>query len=180
MNHQGGIEIATDSPPGLIAELIALQQNAFPPRMQFGSPEQYYQEGFADGANVNVILRAPDGAVTGYLLAIPQDRVRSELLCWDPVMPADPGNLYIDLIQTLPGRRQITGLKALLGGLCHEARRRGIDRISAHVRTTTGLSRVVQKVVADCRCLRRLDNWYASGESFDFLDAATRLRSWAD
>jgi hypothetical protein len=180
MNPLDGIEIATVSPPGLLAELVALQQDAFPPRMQFGNPQQYYQEGFADGANVNVVLRAPDGAVTGYLLAIPQDRVRAELVSWDPAMPGDPGNLYIDLIQTLPGRRQITGLKTLLGGLCTEARQRGIGRISAHVRTATGLSRVVQKVVMDCRCLRRIDNWYDSGESFDFLDASTCLKTRGD
>jgi hypothetical protein len=175
MNHPDGIEIATVSSPGLIADLVALQQDAFPPRMQFGNPRQYYQEGFADESHVNVILRAPDGAVT-----IPQNRIRAEMISWDPAMPGDPGNLYIDLIQTLPGRRQITGLKTLLGGLCTEARQRGIGRISAHVRTATGLSRVVQKVVVDCRCLRRLDNWYDSGESFDFLDAATRLKTRAD
>lgn len=177
MTFPDGIEIAPTGSSGLIAELVALQHSAFPPRMQFCEPRRYYEEGLSDPAHVNVLLRAPEGTVTGHLLAIPQNRVRDELLRFDPAMPGDPDNLYIDIIQTLPGRRQINGVKSLLDGLCREARCRGVGRISAHVRTATGLSRVVQKLVTDCRCLRRLDNWYDSGESFDFLDAATRLHT---
>ncbi len=171
------IGIAAGCQPHLIAELAALQQSAFPPRMQFQDPEAYYREGLSDRFNVNVIARTPEGLIAGYLLAIPQDRVCAELRPWDPAMPGSPQNLYIDLIQTLPGRRQTAGLKSLLGGLCREAQRRGFDRLSAHVRTTTGLSSVIQRLMLDCIFLRRLDNWYDSGESFDYLESMVGLQS---
>jgi hypothetical protein len=173
MNHPSGIEIVTRCRPGLIAELVAMQQSAFPPRMQFGNPEQYYAEGLADAANINVLLRSPDGTPAGYLLAIPQDRVCAELQQWDSEMPGDPSNIYVDLIQTLPGRRRGTALKALVIGFCQEARVRGFARLSAHVRTSIGLHSFVQKALVDCRCLRHLDDWYGSGETFAYIEAHT-------
>ena len=175
MNPSPTIEIVNGGAPALVEELAALQQSAFPPQMQFQDPGDYYTAALAEATHVNVVLRAPDGQVTGYLLAIPQDQVCSELRRWDPAMIEAPDTLYIDIIQTLPGRRQMTGLSALLGGLCKEARQRGFGRISAHVRTTTGLSRVVRKLVKDCHCRRQVTNWYDSGECFDFLDAATQM-----
>ena len=176
MNRLTRIEIAAGCQPHLVAELVALQQSAFPPRMQFQDPAEYYREGLSDRFNVNVIARTPAGLIAGYLLAIPLDRVLAELRQHDPALQGNPRILYIDLIQTLPGRRQTVGLKSLMAGVCREAGARGFDRLSAHVRTTTGLSRVMQRVMMGCCCLRRLDNWYDSGESFDYLESMIRLQ----
>lgn len=176
MNRLTRIEIAAGCQPRLVADLVALQQSAFPPRMQFPNPEEYYRQGLSDRFNINVIARTTEDLIAGYLLAIPQDRVCAELRPWDPAMAENPRTLYIDLIQTLPGRRQTVGVKSLMAGLCREAGERGFDRLSAHVRTTTGLSRVMQRMMMGCCCLRRLDNWFDSGESFDYLESMSRLQ----
>lgn len=162
--------------PVLIHQLVTMQRSAFPPRMQVPDPVGYYRDALTDARAINIILRSASGAdPVGYLLAWPQPEVCSDLGAWDPALAPDPGTLYIDLIQTLPGRRQIQGGILLLQRVCAEARRQGYRRLAAHVRTSNGLSRLMRKVFPDSRCLRRLDNWFGSGETFDYIEASPQL-----
>lgn len=177
MANQPTIEVAAGDQPGLIAELVALQQNAFPPQMQFREPERYYQESLRDRRNINLVLKAPDGTVAGFLLALPQSEACRELQQWDPDMREDPEGMYVDIIQTLPGRRQGSWFMGLVDGLCRETRRRGHQRLAMHVRTSNGLASLTRKILPASRCLRQIDNWFATGESFDYIEAIPRLRN---
>lgn len=176
MNQLALPERVFGAAPELVAGLLTLQQAAFPPHMQYQDAAAYYRSALADPANFNLVLRGEDRRICGYILGIPQPDAASDLAPWDPAMQGAPDNLYIDIIQTLPGRRRITGVTALLDGVCQAAWAQGYRRLSAHVRTTTGLSPFIQKILVDCRRLRRLDDWFGSGESFDYLESEASLR----
>jgi hypothetical protein len=169
-------EIAAGFDQALVAELTNLQQQAFPPQMQFVEAARYYAEGLQAAGSINVILRSADRAVTGYLLALPQSSVWAELRQWDPQLEPDPEGLYVDIVQTLPGQRQANGFVKLVAGVCAEAERRGRRRLSMHARAGNGVSRLTQKLLTESRCLRRIENWYDSGEPFDYIEATTRMR----
>lgn len=176
MRRQLTTEIVTGYDQQLANELIALQQSAFPPQMQFKEPELYYREALNDRRNINVVVRTSQGSLLGYLLALPQTEVCEELRQWDPQMRDNPTGMYIDIIQTHPGSRQFSGFMGLASGVCQETRRRGQQRLSMHVRTSNGLYQVVRKLLPDSRSLRRIENWYSSGEPFDYIEASPILR----
>jgi hypothetical protein len=175
MSYQATTEIVSRHNPHLVRELIALQQNAFPPQMQFQEPERYYEEALKDPRNINVVLRSPHGALLGYLLALPQNTVCEELRQWDPEMREDETSMYLDIVQTYPESRKYSGFIRLLSGVCQEARRRGYERFSLHVRTSYGLNNTIRKLFPDSRSLRRIENWYTSGETFEFIEASPVL-----
>jgi hypothetical protein len=176
MSYQATTEIVSGHNPHLVRELIALQQNAFPPQMQFQEPERYYCEALSDCNNINVVFRAPERSLIGYLFALPQSAVYEELRQWDPLMLEDPTSMYIDIIQTHPNHRQLSGFMRLLSCLCLETRRRGHTRLSMHVRTSNGLNKVTRKLFPDSCSRRKIENWYASGETFDYIEATPVLR----
>jgi len=176
MRRQPTAEIVSGNDQHLIRGLVALQQSAFPPQMQFKEPELYYQEALSDRRNINVVIRTPQGSLLGYLLALPQTEVCEELLQWDPQMRDNPTGMYIDIIQTHPGSRLFSGFMGLASGVCQETRRRGHRLLSMHVRTSNGLDKVIRKILPDSISLRRIDNWYDSGESFDYIEASPVLR----
>ena len=176
MRQQLTTEIVSGIDQQLIRELITLQQSAFPPQMQFKEPELYYQEALRDRRNINVVVRSPQGTLLGYLLALPQTEVYEELLQCDPQMQDDPDCMYIDIIQTHPDDRLITGFLGLVSRVCQETLRRGHKRLSMHVRTSNGLNKVTRKIFPDSRSLRRIENWYSSGEPFDYIVATPILR----
>jgi len=176
MKHQSAAEVVTGYDLPLVRELIELQQAAFPPRMQFKDPERYYSEALSNSRNINVIVRSQKGDILAYLLALPQTEVWKELLRWDLEMRGNPAGMYIDIIQTRPGSRQFSGFMGLASGVCQETRHRGYQRLSMHVRTSNGLNKVIRKLLPDSISLRRIENWYASGEPFDYIEASPVLR----
>jgi hypothetical protein len=180
MNNPLTAEIVDGFDSLLVRELIGLQQTAFPPQMQFQEPERYYQEALCNSRNVNVVTRSSEGSVIGYLLAMPLTDVCSELRQWDPQIQKDPVGMYIDIIQTHPDCRPYSGFMGLLSRLCRETRHRGYQRLCMHVRTSNGLNKVTRKIFSDSRSLRRLEDWYASGEAFDYIEASPVLRQGRD
>jgi hypothetical protein len=84
--------------------------------------------------------------------------------------------MYLDIIQTLPEQRTVNGVLHLLRRLCRETEKRGYKKISMHARVSNGFSKFIQKVFPESRCLRRIQNWYDSGESFDYIETPTRLK----
>lgn len=176
MANQPAPQIVRGWDPDLGDALIRLQKAAFPPRMQFRQPETYYREALQDPANVNIVVRRNHGGLAGYLLALPHQSVWEELHRWDPEFQKEPTGLYVDIIQTLPGHRQFAGFMGLVTGLCDEARRRGESRIAMHVRTCNGLNRLTRKLFPQSRSLRRIENWFDSGEAFDYIEAVPILR----
>ena len=176
MRRQPTTEIVSGYNQQLIRGLLAIQQSAFPQQMQFKEPQLYYREALSDRRNINVVIRSPQGALLGYLLALPQTEVCEELRQWDPQMQRDPAAMYIDIIQTHPDDRLITGFLGLVSRVCQETLRRGHKRLSMHVRTSNGLNKVTRKIFPDSRSLRRIENWYSSGEPFDYIVATPILR----
>lgn len=176
MIHQTSIDIVTSADPQLVSQLIELQQKAFPPQMQDQDPERYYREALSDKRNLNVILRSPQGSLRGYLLGMPQPVVVEELRQWDPQMHGDPSAVYVDIIQVHPDCRGNGGFLRLVTGLCREAGRRGHQRLNMHVRTRYGLHLAVRRMFPDSRSLRRIENWWGSGESFEYIEASPTLR----
>lgn len=159
-----------------VASLVELHLRAFPAHMQCDDPRAYFSEALEIGDNINIVTRDPGGTLTGYLLGIPQNLVAAELRREDPEFCADPERIYLDIIQVSPERRGQGHAYALFRGVCAEAGRRGFDRLSMHARTTTGLNRYLQRIFADIRCLRRIENWYGCGEPFDYLETTTAMQ----
>lgn len=175
MRNHPQAQLANGYDARLVAQLIALQQSAFPPQMQFKDPEAYYREALTDRRNINLVLRNDRREVTGFLCALPLASVLTELHPWDPELQDAPGILYVDIIQTLPGQRQYSGFMGLVAGICREATGRDYRRIAMHVRASNGLNRLTMKLFTKSWCLRRLDNWFGSGESFDYIEAVPCL-----
>ena len=169
LNHPQA-QLVTGCDTRLVAQLVALQQDAFPRQMQFREPEAYYREALADQRNINLVIKNERREVTGYLHALPLPVVVAELRPWDPGLEADPATLYVDIIQTLPGRRHYAGFLALIDETCREARDRGYRHIAMHVRISNGLSRLIQKLYPRVREPHRIEDWFGSGEPFDYLE----------
>ncbi len=164
------VEVVNDFDPALVKELLALEQQAFPPEMQFAEGESYYTDCLRDKANINIVMRNHDGKVIGYVVAIPQSNMYEYLKKHDPVMEDDPERFYVETIQTLPGQRQAFGVMRLLYGMCEEAERRGFNKFSVHARKLNGLSEMILKVTSTARRLRTIENWYGYGEPFDYIE----------
>jgi hypothetical protein len=81
------------------------------------------------------------------------------------------------MIQVLPEQRGRNLALRLFQAVCTEAEKRNIFKLAMHARTVTGLNGYLHRIFTDIRCLRRLENWYGSGEPFDYLEATTTLRT---
>lgn len=171
MTPQASIDIVSGIDTQLINELIELQRSAYPPQMQDQDPERYYREALNGSDNVNVVLRSPEGKLLGYLLGLPLSNVYAELRECDPEVSADPATLYLDIVQTYPESRLYDGFGRLLAGACDEARQRGYRKLSLHVRTKYGLHLTIRRLFPGSRSLRLIENWWRSGETFEYIEA---------
>jgi len=169
------IRLFTGSDPDLVSELVELQRTIFPDRLQIEDPEEYYLERLAGQENISLLLTEPDGELSGCLLAIPHSLAVEELSRRDPDLRDDLGRMYVEMVQIHPGKRHGDSFLRLIRALSAECQARGIPGLSMHARTVTGLSRFLQKIMAESRCLRRIDNWHNFGEPFDYLETAARL-----
>ena len=160
----------------LVTELVELHKIAFPPHMQLREPARYFAEGLLGERHINVLLKSREGKVTGYLLGIPHSHVFEELRQWDPDLQDDAERMYLDIIQILPEQRGNNLGLYLIQKTCEEAEKRKIFKLSMHARSTTGWARYLLRIFSEIRFLRRIENWYGSGEPFDYLEASTTLR----
>jgi ribosomal protein S18 acetylase RimI-like enzyme len=170
------VRAVTGASPDRVADLVELHRQAFPAHMQSGDPESYFAEALADERNLNIVMQDQSGAIIGYLLAIPQSLVVEELRPWDPDLRDDPDRMYLEMIQIHPERRGRNHALRLFQAVCTEAEKRNIYKLSMHARTVTGLNDYLHRIFAEIRFLRRLENWYGSGEPFDYLEATTTLK----
>lgn len=170
------VRAVTGASADRVAALVELHRQAFPAHMQSADPASYFAEALGDERHLNIVMQDPAGTVIGYLLAIPQSLVFEELRPWDPGMRDDPERMYLEMIQVLPGQRGSKRGLSLIRMACAEAEKRNIFNLSMHARTTTGWSGYLHRVFAQVRFLRRIENWYDSGEPFDYLEATTALQ----
>jgi hypothetical protein len=164
------IQAVEEYDPALVKELLDLEQQAFPPEMQFPEGEAYYADCLKDKMNINIVMRNNDAKVIGYVVAMPQSNVYETLKQYDPAMKDDPERFYVETIQTLPGQRQVFGVLRLLYGMCEEGEKRGFNKFSMHARKLNGLSDMILKVSSTARRLRTIENWYGYGEPFDYIE----------
>lgn len=160
----------------LVAELVNLHHQSFPPHMKCADPTGYFTEALGEASNLNIVMRGRDGTVIGYLRAFPHNDVVEELRPWDPDLEEDPDRLYLDIIMILPGQRGKGHAFRLFQAVCGEAEKRGFFKLSMHARTSNDLNTFLHRIFAEIRFLRRIDNWYGSGEPFDYLEATTTLK----
>jgi len=153
----------------LVTNLRELEEKTYLPHMRTKNMEEYYRECLEDPANINVVMYDGDELI-GYIVAIPHNVACEALKDDDPEMKQDSERLYVDTIQTLPGKRTPFGILKLLYAMVEEAGKRGINRFSMHARTTNGLSRMIQRVFETARVLRTIENWYGYGEPFDYIE----------
>jgi ribosomal protein S18 acetylase RimI-like enzyme len=170
------VRAVTGASAGRVAALVELHRQAFPSPMQSTDPESYFAGALGDRRNLNLVMQDRAGTVIGYLLAIPQSLAVEELRPWDPEMRDDPDRMYLEMIQVLPAQRGRNHALRLFQAVCTEAEKRNIFKLAMHARTVTGLNDYLHRIFADIRCLRRLENWYGSGEPFDYLEATTTLQ----
>lgn len=169
------IQPVTGVCPDLVAALVELHRQAFPPQMQTPDPKGYFTEALGEVRNLNIVMRDHSGAVIGYLLGIPQSLIYEELRQWDPAMQNDPERIYLEMIQAQPAPPGSNRARPLFQALCAEAEKRNIFKLSMHARTVTGLNRYLHRLFVNIRFLRRLENWYGFGEPFDYLESTTDL-----
>jgi ribosomal protein S18 acetylase RimI-like enzyme len=171
------LQAVTGASSDRIAALVDLHQRAFPAHLQSADPARYFAEALGDERNLNILMRDGTGTVIGYLLGIPQSQVFEELRRWDPRMRDDPERLYLDIIQVSPEQRGKSHALRLFQAVCAEAERRGYFKLSMHARTTNGINLYLQRIFAEIRFLRRIENWFGFGEPFDYMEATTVLRN---
>lgn len=164
------IEVICRCDQDLLEQLVQLEKTAFPARMVYADGTQYYRECIEDDSNINVVMRDKNGEVSGYVVAIPQSKVFEDLHRYDKEMKNDLERLYVDTIQTMPGKRQTFGILKLLYAMIEEAGRRGLNKFSMHARKSNGLSNIILKVFPTTACLRTIKNWYDYGEPFDYIE----------
>ncbi len=163
-------EIVCRFDENLLEDLVHLEKAAFPASMVNAEGARYYQKCLEDANNINVIMRDNDGKIIGYVVAIPQSKVFKVLQQYDPEMRDDPERLYVDTIQTMPGKRKVFGIFKLLDAIFEEAGKRGLNKFSMHARKSNGLSNFILKVFPTAKCLRTIENWYGWGEPFDYIE----------
>lgn len=174
------VRAVTGASPDRIAALVELHRKAFPPRLQCADPALYFAEALADERNLNILMEDQAGTVIGYLLGIPQSQVFEELRQWDPQMRDDPERLYLDIIQVSPEQRGKNHALRLFQAVCAEAERRRFFKLSMHARTANGINLYLQRIFAEIRSLRRIENWFGFGEPFDYMEATTVMRRMKD
>lgn len=164
------MEVVKDFNPALVKELLELEQQAFPPEMQFAEGESYYSDCLRDRANINIVMCNHEGKVIGYVVAVPLSNVYESLKQYDPDIGNESERLYVDTIQTLPGERQAFGFIQLLNAMFDEALRLGTNKFSLHARQKNGLSKLVLRLFPTAKRLRTIENWYGWGEPFDYIE----------
>lgn len=118
---------------------------------------------------VQILLKNLDSKTIGYIISLPHEDAYEFLSENDPNIIKEIGGLYIESIGILPEYRSLKNFNRLCSALVSEAQQRGFKKITAHVRSSEGLSEVLQKRFGALK-FSTYDNWAGFNEPFDYLE----------
>ncbi len=149
-----------------LEQILAVEREVFPPLMQ-SSPEEI-KTIISNKKGIHLLIFNNE-QIVGYLASVPHNDEYPDLIKYDKDFVLDDKALYIDSIAIKIGHRGLGLANLVFHELIKIAKQKGFDKISMHVRVSTGLSQRLQKLPA-VAFIRRLDNWYNFGEPFDYLE----------
>jgi len=173
--HELTVEILDDFNELTLRDILFLENICFPVEWHYPDPDKYYTAILRDKRNINILLK-DDRKTTGYILSVPHDTVRTELLKYDPEMKSDNARYYIETIGVLPQYRRRGGATKLLHALCEEANRKGINNFSIHARISNGLNIMISNLFKGLITeSRKIDSWkFGGGEAYEYIEWSFR------
>ena len=142
-----------------LRQILDMERELFPETLRDDNYEKEMGEGkFA------VIAYCPEEKIAGYIFVVPHDEAHAKLSEADPLMPKTPGALYIESIAVrsdMQGRGYFSKLMKKLLGETKE------QTITMHARVQNNSSVGMKKYGAVH--LHSVENWFNSGERFDYL-----------
>jgi GNAT superfamily N-acetyltransferase len=159
-NHTEIVEEITED---LICEITALEHSLF--HESFHTSEAEIHEAMHEPSAITVAAYDDEGKLAGYLLAIDLKEEADDLReSVDPKVEDIPGALYIHSI----GIRQDMQGKGYFSKLVKKYLEQYPDKTTAlHASTANSCSAGMQKYGA--RFIHRVENWYDTGEPYDYL-----------
>jgi ribosomal protein S18 acetylase RimI-like enzyme len=157
-----------------IEDIVRIDRDSFPVGWAFSDAKEYFSEILKNKNNVRIILKN-NGITVGYLLAVPHNVARKDLLEDDPLVQEDASRYYIESVAILPAYRRKNGLSEMLGVLVKELSKKEIYKISLHARISNKFSDFIQKKMKVTQ-IRRIDSWkyYNFEEPTDYIEAEDR------
>jgi len=165
-------EAADGFSPELLDSILKIEENSFPPEWEYDDAQEYYTDFLNNKNNIVIVLRN-NGKFIGHILAKPHDDAYVELKDDDPLMKEDADRYYIETMAILPEYRGGYGYLDLTKKIIEEAKRRGKNKFSMHIRKSNGLSGSFQKLFGqDVTEFRNIEKWkWANGEPYDYIEA---------
>jgi ribosomal protein S18 acetylase RimI-like enzyme len=150
--------------------ILKLEKECFPADWQYENADGYYKKILEDPENINIFLK--DGnEVVGYVLAKFHNIELEELKGYDSELKEREG-FYVETIQILPEFLGRGGVKKLLFAICGEAKKRGVEKFSIHVRTINGFHDKIKKIFeGKITAVRKIEHWgLAAGEPYEYIE----------
>jgi ribosomal protein S18 acetylase RimI-like enzyme len=165
------VEVVESFSESALNDVLDLEKKCVPEDWQFDDAREYFSDCLKNQKSINLFLKEGE-KVVGYLLAVPHNFSRNEIIKYDPLMQEDEKRLYIETIEILPEARGKGGSKKLFSRLIEEAAKKCIKTFSAHVRTTNGLSDSVKRMFdGKITKTRKIDSWhYGGNEPYEYLE----------
>lgn len=156
---------------GVLADtLLAIEHASFPKQL---NNKADYIELLENSDNINLLLKKEE-IVCGYLCARPHNDAVAELRIHDPDLQFDDGRYYVDMMEILPEYRHRGDALDFLLFLTHElsqGHELGDEiKVSMHIRSSYGFGETILRIFPTAACLRRVDNWMGTGESYDYIE----------
>jgi ribosomal protein S18 acetylase RimI-like enzyme len=154
-----------------LEDVISVINSSMPADWPWGDRKKYFREMLGDKRNINILLKK-DNEIVGYLLAKPYEIAFEELKNDDPEMQIDINRYYIEFIAISPDYRGSYGYLDLANKMFEEAKKRGVNKFSTHIRKINGLSKSIQKLFSkDVTNARLVPSWrWCGGEPFDYVE----------
>ena len=173
--HELTVEILDDFNELTLQDILFLENICFPVEWHYPDADKYYTAILRDKRNINILLR-DYRKTTGYILSVPHDTARTELIKCDPEIKADNSRYYIETIGVLPQYRRRGGATKLLHALCEEANRKGINNFSIHARIRNGLNVMISNLFKGLITeSRKIDSWkFGGGEAYEYIEWSFR------
>lgn len=173
--HELAVEILSDFKELALQDILLIENICFPVEWHYPNADKYYTAMLRDKKNINILLKDYRKTI-GYILSVPHDTARTELLKYDPEIKADNSRYYIETIGVFPQYRRRGGATKLLHALCEEANRKGINNFSIHARISNGLNIMILNLFKGLITeSRKIDSWkFGGGEAYEYNEWSFR------
>lgn len=171
MSDQTVKVITVENSAQSLEAILSLEKRCFPREWQYANAEDYYREALENPEAIHLFF-VVDGQQMGYLLATPFANAYADLAGDDPLLKEGSVQYYLDTIGIAPECQGKGGGRKLLEALGEEAKRRGVQTLAAHARTTNHLDTLIEKVFEGKVITKRpMVSWkYGGGEPYVYME----------